>query len=79
MRPAGGSEDVELFWDDWRGWVIRVPVIVPDSALYVLLDFAIKMYIREHNSLPDTPLKRKMEACIKRLDKRKVTQELIKR
>ncbi len=67
--------DVNLWLDPYKGWCLTVPAKMPDSALRVMIAYAVTLYEKRFKSMPSTsPDKRRLEHAIKRLQELKVTQ-----
>jgi hypothetical protein len=72
------NEEVQLWLDKRRGWCLSVPAKVPDSALQVMIAYALTMYAKQHKEMPGGPRKRRLERAINDLIKLKVTQIVVK-
>jgi hypothetical protein len=72
------AADVELWLCQRRGWCLRVPERVPDSALQVMIAYALTMYEKQHKEMAGGDRKRRFERAINDLIKLKVTQIVVK-
>lgn len=72
------TDDVDIYLDKRRGWVIRTPMRVPDSALLKMCEHALTTYTRQLATMPDGPQKRLLDFCLPLLAKMRVTQEIRK-
>jgi hypothetical protein len=70
------KDDVDIYLDKRRGWVIRTPMRVPDSALLKMCEHALETYARKLTHMPDGPEKRLLDFCLPLLAKMRVTQEI---
>jgi hypothetical protein len=72
------ADEVNLWLCPRRGWCLRVPERVPDSALYVMVAYALTMYEKQHAEMPDGLSKRRLGKAIPDLIKLRVTQIVTK-
>ena len=70
------TDDVEIYWCKRRGWVLRTPMRVPDSALLKMCEHAVTTYARAIANMPDCPDKRALDLALPLLAKLRVTQEV---
>jgi hypothetical protein len=66
--------EVELWLDERKGWLLRVPAKVPDSALKTMMAYAVTVYTDMHRKMPDGLRRRRLERAIGDLIKLKITQ-----
>lgn len=72
------KDDCEIFLDLRRGWVIRTPVRVPDSALLKMCKFAVETYTKKLMTMKDGPAKKRLGSALRLLDMMQVIQEVVK-
>lgn len=72
------KDDCEIFLDLRRGWVIRTPMRVPDSALLKMCKFAVETYTKKLATMPDGRAKRRLGSALRLLDMMHVVQEITK-
>lgn len=72
------NEEVQLWHEPRRGWCLSVPAKVPDSALRVMIAYALTMYEKQHKEMADGQRKRRFERSINDLIKLRVTQIVVK-
>lgn len=70
------KDDCEIFLDMRRGWVIRTPVRVPDSALLKMCRYAVETYTKKLATMPDGVAKRRLGSALRLLDMMHVVQEI---
>lgn len=70
------SDEVEIYLCQRRGWVIRTPMRVPDSALLKMCRYAVETYTKKLAAMPDGEKKRALSANLLLLDMMRVTQEV---
>jgi len=70
--------EVELWLDARKGWMLSVPKRVPDSALRVMMAYAVTCYSDQHKRMADGPRKRRLERAIEDLIKLRITQVIPK-
>jgi hypothetical protein len=71
------KDDCEIFLDLRRGWVIRTPLRVPDSALLKMCRHAVDEYTKKLVGMPDGPAKRRLGSALRLLDMMHVVQEVV--
>jgi hypothetical protein len=68
------ADEVELWLDRRRGWMLRVPERLPSDALRIMVAYALTMYSQEHDRMPDCARKRRLGRAIEDLIKLRITQ-----
>jgi hypothetical protein len=70
------TDDVDIYLDARRGWVIRTPMRVPDSALLRMCQYAVQTYTQKLAGMRDGPAKKQLATSLRLLDMMIVTQEI---
>jgi hypothetical protein len=72
------TDEVDIYLCPRRGWVIRTPLRIPDSALLKMCAYALQTYTEKLVKMPDGPKKRALDLALPALAKVRVTQEIRK-
>ena len=71
------NQRMRLHWDADKGWILDVPMALPDSALRKAVDWALPHQKQRLMGLPLGPKRDELTAAIKQLSEYKVNQRVI--
>lgn len=71
------TKNLRLHWDSEIGWILDVPILLPDHVVSSSIKWAIPLQVDRYRSLPIGDKKDELKKAIKLLIQGKVQQRIV--